>query len=293
MLALGQNRLREASRWFAQIDPEHGWAQGWPPFWENYMTTEHLLGEYDKEASLARRGLELGTDPLTCRLHLLASAIGNHRIAEAKARLEDIVRTVGAYAPSNVVRMVGPTLAGAAAEFRAHGFSKEADETLDRALRWFRSSEADDIVRASRQDTARARAFIRRSQASALYEAGRYEEAAAMFAGLDSSFAEPSRSYLGLIAAHRGDRDAAERALVSLDSLNDDPFAIALDQARILCALGEPDRAMRRLEFAMSGYPRPFSSVHVQRQWDAVRANIKTSYDPERTFAQPGLTPRR
>ena len=106
-LALSQNRLREASHWFAQIDPERGWVQGWPPFWESYMTTSHLLGEFDTEAALARRGLALGADDMSVRLHSLFSLIGRGRVDEANAALEDVVRAMSAFNQNNVVSWLG------------------------------------------------------------------------------------------------------------------------------------------------------------------------------------------
>lgn len=292
-LALSQNRLREASHWFAQIDPERGWVQGWPPFWESYMTTSHLLGEFDTEAALARRGLALGADDMSVRLHSLFSLIGRGRVDEANAALEDVVRAMSAFNQNNVVKLVGPMLQQVALEFRAHGFPKDAAATLDRAERWFRSPEAEDLIRTSR-DSARMRVIVRSAHASTLYEAGLYDESSAVFATIESSDPETSLDYRGLIAARRGDRAVAEASLASLDSLNGDPYGRALAQARILCALGESERAMRKLEFAVTWQLRAFLAVHLSREWDAARPNIKTSYDPERTVAnQPRFMPRR
>ncbi len=291
-LALSQNRLREASHWFAQIDPER-WVQGWSPFWESYMTTSHLLGEFDTEAALARRGLALGADDMSTRLHVLFSLIGRGRANEANAALDDIVRAMSAFNQNNVVRPAGPVLLQVALEFRAHGFTKEAAATLERAERWFRSPEAEDLIRTSR-DSARLRIIVQSSLASTLYEAGHYDESSAIFAPLSSADPETSLDYRGLIAARRGDRAGAEASMASLDSLNGDPYARALAQARILCALGESERAMRKLEFAVTWQLRAFLAVHRYQEWDAARTNLKTSYDPERSFAAPaGFTQRR
>ena len=292
-LALSQNRLREASRWFAQIDPERGWVQNWAPFWESSMTTAHLLGDFDAEADLARRGLAIGVDAITCRRHVLFALIGKGQLVDANAALEDIVRGLSAFTQRGIVRLVGPVLIEIAQEYRAHGFTKEAKETLARADRWFRSPEAEDLVRTS-SDTARLRVLVRGFMASALYEAERYDEAAPIYASLDSANPEMSHAYRGLIAAHRGDRASAEAAVATLDSLDADPYDRAFDQARILCVLGESARAMRKLEFVMSWQLRAFVGVHRGREWDAARANLRTLYDPERAFAaQAGVTQRR
>jgi DNA-binding SARP family transcriptional activator len=279
-LALDQNRLHEAAAWFAEIDPEHGWVQGWPRYWESYMTTAHLLGDFETEAALARRGLAVGANAGSCRNHLLFAAIGRHRVAEANAALEEIDRaSAGATSTANIVRLPATMSVQLAEEYRAHGFADKAAELLDRASNRLRSSEADDQVLAAR-DTARMRAIVRRLLGVALYDAGQYEESSNVFALLDSAFPEESRTYRGLIAARRGDRETAEAFVASLDSLAGDPFARAFDQGRILCVLGDAGGAMRKLAFAMTGMPRAFYGVHLSREWDAVSANIKTAYAP-------------
>ena len=284
LAALSQNRLRDAMASFAEVDPEHGWAQTWPLYWEAYMTTAHVSGAFTTEASLARRGLAIGVAKAGSRGHLVSAAIGMHRIAEAKAALEDAVRSTGATRPApNVVQgVVGLSFLGAAAEFRTHGFAKEAAEMLDRGIRWFSSSEADEYVHAYTRDTARVRAQMRVYLGGALYGAGRYDESFNVFASLDSLYPEESRTYRGLIAARRGERQTAEAFLTSLDSLSGNPYTRALAQGRILCVLGDVDRAMRKLAFAVTGMRRAFSEMHGNRDWDAARINI--SYDPERRF---------
>lgn len=283
--ALKANQLREAIRWFDQVDPEHGWAQQWFSFWHDDITAHHLLGDHRTELALAQRAIAIGSFGIVVRVDEIHALIGLGRAAEARAKLDDILRTVTTMSPTPTTSP-GEWMLDVAAEFREHRQSSDADSLLAEAVRWPTSADAEQWIHGA-QDTVAARVTARRILGTALYEAGRLDSAKAVFT--EDAVTHPSdyriRSYLGLIAARQGDRETAERVVQSLESMPGLPSGRALRQGRILAILGDTARAMRCFETAVPTSPETaFTVIHAGRDWASVRSALMTAFNPNRGY---------
>ncbi len=131
-----------------------------------------------------------------------------------------------------------------AGELRAHGYPTAARGVLDRALRWFES-----------QPSAEATTEAHRFQLGfALYNAERWNEAGTVYEKLAEDFPDDFfyRGWLGVVAARRGDRAAADSISAWLAELDwpygaGDRMAI---RAGIAAVPGERERAVALLQDA-------------------------------------------
>jgi hypothetical protein len=280
ILALSQNRLREAVTYFSDVDPKHGWAQGWNVYWHSFATTYHLLGEFDKELDVAHRAAESHADPINIALHEIQGYIGGHHVKDATKRLDDVVREYRTrFGPAGLTSIVA-VLSLAAREFHAHGLQSEATSTFSRAIQLSESPEAEAYVSTS-PDTAAARVRLRRTLGILLYDAGRVDDASAVLGSLPQGD-WGTQSYLALIAARRGDRATAERLMVPPANATVDPYGAAVRQARILTVLGDHDAAIRKLTYATNGYAMAFQMVHLYPDWDRLGADIAAKFNAAR-----------
>ena len=142
------------------------------------------------------------------------------------------------YTPGNLMMI-------AATEFRAHDWPAAEKELLTRAIDWYRANP-----------TAERDSSIY-SLAAALYQAGRWDEAEPLFRKMlvkDSVGAPWYLGSLGAIAAHRGDRAAAQQYADSLVTVRFPNQLRAYDgkyeRARIKAVLGDTDGALQLLREA-------------------------------------------
>jgi len=234
--ALAVNRPRAALDIARQLEPGRGWLRELFLYWDAMTTAHHMVCEHEAELEHARRGRSAFpalVSALACEARSLAAAGDSGRLAARLRELEDLPPQRG-FPPARVLRLV-------AGELRAHGRPERAVEYASRAVEWLRlASVPGALGAASRGDLA-----------AALYEAGSWDEAAALFRQLAAEF--PSnldfRARLGVLAARGGQHElaaAVDRELADSPK----PFLFGrntLWRARIVAVGGEPARAVSLL----------------------------------------------
>ncbi|MGH7500415.1 MAG: BTAD domain-containing putative transcriptional regulator [Longimicrobiales bacterium] len=152
-----------------------------------------------------------------------------------------------------------------AAELRFHGHTAAAYEIGRLAVHWYR--EALTAVKEDRpQEYGQSKRYISLRLAGSLYDLGKWDEARDLYEALAREPMPPGYSYdyyfaydleplgyLGIDAARRGDRVAAEGFIEQLGAI-DRPYMLGNDlhwQARITAALGECDRTVELLDAAL------------------------------------------
>ena len=236
--ALTANRPREAVTAFTSPDVSVASIGSYPPFWEQLAFAHHLLGEYQQELEVARRGRRQYPQDLS----LLEPEI---RSLAALGRTEDVMRRLNEslVLPPSAFLTPGQLMERCARELLAHGKVEMARSVSARAAAWYAKAGPDS---AAAQLLAQARA---------MYTAGRYEDAAAAVAAIPGGARRPDViGYHGTVAARRGDRRAALAADSALAALAD-PYlggANTLWRARIAAVLGERGRAVALLRKAFA-----------------------------------------
>ncbi len=274
--ALIQNRPREALAYIRPIDPEHGWARGYSPYWANLTSALHLLGKHEEELVVARRALRLAPREQDIAYLESQALIALGRVDEAKRSIEEWLGW------TQIRNSTGDLLRSMALELRAHGYRHDADEMMRRAMAWFESAApVRYIALQPGLDTARARLLLRTAYARSLYSLERWEEARVVIQNVlarDSTL-DPARLYDGVLAARRGDRVRAERAIAFLDTRNR-PYM----PARIAAVLGDRDRAIVYLKEQFSGRNGETAAMLVHRDidWELLR-----DYRPFREAVRP------
>jgi tetratricopeptide (TPR) repeat protein len=235
------NRPREAAEVFGGFSgvPAAGWSAAspscaWPfSYWgEAY----HMLGRFEEELELARRGLETCGDRVLLHRLRLGALAGLGR-AEELQRALDGARESQAGASSG-----GVLLRIAAAELRAHGDRRRGDELARRAVDWEREN-GDDAA----------------DLAWALRLAGEVDEAhrilREVLAGqADEEIDVELLGLLGVTAARAGDRGQAEEVVRRLGGI-DRPYSRGITsywQACVVAWLGEHERALAMLQRAFT-----------------------------------------
>ncbi len=271
LTALMANRPRETLAAFGQLDPHEGLMRGFFLYWHYVAAAHHMLGEHRQELAALRRGLrQYPANPMLKHMELIAlAALG--RVAELRdtlARREAYPGT-WAYAPAN--SSWGDLLGAVALDLRAHGHGDAADDLVDRALAWYGQQPRDSL----------AGHVFRYGLARALYLGGRLDSAAVVFRALvrEAPDSVGYRGYLGVIAARRGDRNAALAVADSLERLAR-PYLfghIEYWQARIAARVGDPQRAAERMRHAFAaGFPyhdalHADADLHVLDEYDEWR----------------------
>jgi DNA-binding SARP family transcriptional activator/TolB-like protein len=241
--ALRSNRPQEAVDALTSSPDISGWYYHWLTLLEAY----HALGDYQSELSEARRGREV----YPSRLRMLQgevralAALGDTGQVREKLDESQTLPADDGLLPANVAM-------AAAAELRAHGFREASVEAVERAIEWYRSQAAEEA----------ASGRYRWDLANAYYLSERWEEAELLFEELASE--APSdinlRGFLGVLAARRGDAEAANRVSEGLTGMpiHRDFGRDVYWQACIASLLGERERAMALLSEAYAR-GRPFS----------------------------------
>lgn len=284
--ALQQNRPRETLRLVEPIDPEHGWAREFAAYWLERTMAHHFLGEYKAELDAAREAVRLNPENVQFRGFEVRALIALGRVDEATERLDALGLLPAAR------NNVGQTLLAYVEEMWRHGHKEQAAEILDRAANWLRSPAAEQWISyfpSERRDAARQ--WIRHTTGQVAYAAGRWDEARAVYErlaadGAGGHAAWEARAYLGLLAARRGDRTAAEKAIHVLGKREPAEAISALRQAQIAALLGERERAMgflrQMMTTAIISEGRMLFFLHRERDWDDMRG-----YPSFRAFMKP------
>jgi tetratricopeptide (TPR) repeat protein len=190
-----------------------------PAGWELLNMAYHMLGEHETELEAAQEGLRQFPTYLTMvgwEAHTLA-ALG--RVDEVNARLPAML-------PLTMV------VAYTADELRVHGYSAAARELLDSAIAWHE-------LRADPQGDLK----------HLLYRAERWEEAWELAQEQDRRYPNGllNVAFLGVVAARRGDREAALRFNRQLESISSTPLVRGwhkIQHAKIAALLGDSAQAV-------------------------------------------------
>ncbi len=222
LLALRSFRPREAIEELRALDPEGNW--------EPLSMAYHMLGDHERELEAARQALQQfpgNWHAIRAEARALA-ALG--RVDEVKARMPEMLPL--GMLPAYVVD-----------ELRVHGHPAAARELLDSAIAW-RELHGDpwkDLV-------------------DHLYRAERWEEAWKL--KKEQANASPDDpfipAFLGVLAARRGDREAALRISDELRSVVYPPLLVSwltLQRAKIAALLGERRQAMDLLRQGINRSP--------------------------------------
>ena len=283
--ALWANRPRETietledAEWYAAFVHSLGFSGVGQLYWHFLAAAHHMLGEHRRELRIARRGRERYPDALTMLQLEVEALAALGRVEELHERLDESLvlpsRPV-TFLPPQQVGSAGQLMTRAALELRAHGHLEESRAVAERAIGWYRSLPAE----------ARETDGFSRELALVYYVAERWDQARAIFEQLAA--AAPGNpnwlGYLGVLAARRGDRDAAMRisdALVGTASPYDhgrEPYW----QACIAAQLGERERAMALLRQAYADGRAYDLSLHRDVDLEPLRG-----YPPFDEFLEP------
>ncbi len=180
----------------------------------------------------------------------------------------------------------------AATALRAHGYRAEARPVLERALAWYEVRPPDE---ADTEDHKYGLGLV-------LYESGRWDEAEALFRELSagSPTGVTYRAYLGLIAARRGDLEAAEEIDAQL-AASDRPYLLGHNtywRSRIAAVLGEPFLQDRDSSgrvgtgFTRSLTSSPWSTTRRIRSWFDRKSSRASFRSGKRWAIRPASVPR-
>jgi tetratricopeptide (TPR) repeat protein/TolB-like protein len=262
---LGVSALRaghptEAVRALRSTDPARGLLREWPAYWLVLGEARHVLGQHRQELREVRRGRQLLPDHVAMIRAEGRALVALGRPAEAEALVQRLVlmQPSPGQSPVAAIREI-------ASELRAHGHPEAAGRAYLQAIAWYSARPAAE------RDRQRA------ALAGTLYEAGRWDEARALYEELAAAGASGPAGIgrLGVIAARGGDVARAREAERRLEGW-DEPFtfgAPTLFRARIAAQLGEVDRAVLLLRQAFAEGVAYGSWLHADPDLDPLRAH--------------------
>ena len=211
-------------------------APAWPPYWNVRVEALHALGRHREELRVAREGLIQHPDaPSLAGFELPALAALGHD-GEILSRVEELLELQ----PT----AIGPLIA-AGDELHAHGHPEAAIRLWRRLVRALRP----------RTEVAGAEAASPNPSLVGLLERlGRNREAAELVSDLAPWDSLAYVEHLGILAARRGDRAAAESAFYWLAGRSGQHLRgrHLHAQARIAAELGDAERAIECLQRALS-----------------------------------------
>jgi tetratricopeptide (TPR) repeat protein len=247
---------------FLAIDPQDPGSRDWLGYWIYLLRARHMLGDHDRELGEARRALrQYPNEPAMLVLEVRALA-ALERVVDVEALLRESVSV-----PSSKGFTPADVMVAAASEFRAHGHAEAARPAVDRAVAWYRNRPAAEA-------TTRAH---RGGLGDALYTAGRWDEARAVFEGLHKEFPDQVdyAGYLGAIAARQARRDEAQRIADQLRDV-DRPYLFGANtyaRARIAALLGEKDEALDLVREAIAQGADCLSGLHRDMDLESLRSD--------------------
>ena len=245
-MALSINRPAEAVDVLGSLDPDRGWMRGYPYYYLLLAGAHHVLGDHERELEAAVRGREqyAGLRYMLFEVRALA-ALG--RVEQLNERLDQSLNMMAGWSSGWTP---GDLMLAAAAEMRAHGYKAEAHPILDRAVAWHEERPPEEAATANH----------RYGYALSLCESERWDEADLLFRELSAEFptSVTYRGYLGVIAARRGDTEAAKAIDEQLAAV-DRPYLLGFHtywRGRIAAVLGDRESAVRLLRDAIAaGFP--------------------------------------
>ena len=240
------------------VDTDAPCAREWRPLWSSLADAYHLLGRYEEELSLVRRGLERFPEalPLMDReARALAAMDQEGRVDSLLVAMDELPPRSG-YDPN-----VSAVLAGL--ELQAHGHHEAAQRTLETA--------------ADRYATLPPGQY-RQNRGRAYQHAGRWEDADTTFAALAAE--EPESWALiadhGLILATMGrvaEAKALSRRLAEFDVHPTRTGEVIGRRVAIAAALGEQEDAIFLLQQAFAAGYRYGTQFHTDPAYVAMRDN--------------------
>lgn len=236
LIAVSLNRPREAVAALEALDPDAGEMRGWAQYWTQLAHARHLLGLHDAEVEAARA---MRTRHPERRIGLVLEVRG----LAAAGRTDEVDRALeeASVLPPSTYWSQGAAMVVAGEELMVHGDTLAGRAYLDRAVRWLRDRLAE----------APGYRPHRYWLGSALYDAGRWEDAVEVLQSLARDFPDrPTYRGLAAVAAARtGDAEGAVRWL-------SEPFPRSegehdVYRARLAALRGDADGAVALLADAL------------------------------------------
>ena len=194
-------RPSEALAALDHIDVNADFGEAWASYWATRIEALHIMGDHARELAVSRNGLSRHPELRVLAVYELRALAALGRVDEVNARMQALpTRLDSTAAPESTVRQV-------ALELSAHGNSAAAQRLLDRLSVSYAQLETGGQSHSDPLSTART-----------YYLAGDYAKALPIY---DSVFRAHPRcidcvGMLGVIAARRGDRVAADRSARTL-----------------------------------------------------------------------------
>jgi len=231
----------------------------WPYVAAGYA--HHVLGDHDRELQLVHEGLEHYPNLPALREMEVGALAALHRVEEVRGIVDQSLTAASEYGSPYWV------METAVWELRAHGHLEESIEIARSAVDWCRGRP---------QDTAETEE-LRANLASALYLAGRCDEAKALFEELARESPE-NVAYmgpLGTLAARRGDLEEAARISAELEHL-DRPHMRGMNMYWCACISALLDERERAVEFLREGFARGLRhaadiDLHAEMDFESLR----------------------
>lgn len=241
--AISSNHLREAVealqapvRWDLMVKPA-------APFGSIYFleltAALHELGDHPRELNEARRGRAVYPSLMNIRAFEARALVALGKFDEMEKVIEQtLAMPTGGQGCSS-----GEVMNIAATELRAHG-QREASLTMAwRAAEWYRARTKTGACSGD-------------SYAFSLYSGERWEDAGKIFSELAARYPDrvSYRGALGALAAHQGDRAAAQRIATELLEIDRDYLfgEPSYQRARIATLLGDKGGAVTMLRQAIA-----------------------------------------
>jgi serine/threonine-protein kinase len=227
--AMPINRPRETIKALERMDWKQPHSGG---YFDDLTRSLHAVGEHKHELEVA----VLHREQHPGRLPAVASAV---RALSALGRVDEVRRLVSESLtmPSPDVRTAANVLQIASNELVAHGRVTEGRQVAEQLTVWLRARPPNE-----QNDTLLVMALL---------SVGNTAEARSIAKRLVTKHPQDrvAISLDGITAAHAGERQVAERAIVVLDSLSD-PYQLAenlFSRALIAAVLGQKERAVEYL----------------------------------------------
>jgi len=268
--AYRMNRLEPALEYLHATNLDSPCYSRWVAWWTVTAAVYHLLGQYEEELDVARRGLERYPNHFRILDQELAALAALGRLSEVDSLLDVI-----AGLPAQERYGLGLRPVWVALELKAHGHREAYEAAMHRALAWFASRPASSLGGDFPYD--RARAF---------YYAQRWSDADTLFAALSAETTDnlDYRGYRAIALAHLGRREEAleaDRWLAQLDR----PFLLGEHtrwRAAIAAALGDREGAVHLLQQAIREGLTHGTWQHRDPEWEALR-----DYRPYQELMRP------
>jgi tetratricopeptide (TPR) repeat protein len=259
--AFRSRSARGALTRFLKVDIDLPCQREWVPWWTYTTATYHMLGRYDDELALARRGLDRFPDQMG-----MYDAEIRAWAARGDIQAIDSLLALLSQRPPVPGAPFGARPLLAALELREHGYPAEVDRLLGQSIDWFAGRPASE----ARAD--RGQAFL---------AAGRWGDADTLFTAVTGALTASNSVYIGYLGdrgvalAHLGEVDSARAQMRRLEQVPGPRVMAAYAgpaRAAITAALGDSQKAIELLDEAYrNGYPYGVS-LHESVWWHPLRS---------------------